>query len=396
MKFIFHYEFKDLVGGLTSLYITIFEELIRQGQEFVFFNYTDGIVGAELKKKGISLPVIDIPTYSWDELTTLVSSNDILVITSFDEALNRFMHVNPRIFYYTVHEFIGDISRYKFGLNPVFLGRSLVKKLERANSLLLMDDTGIRNTKDRFKHKITHPIFLPIPVKVPPANQYKAPVNSTLLKLSYVGRSAVWKMMPLKHILKQASSYVQFHDVKIVFSIAVDSIENMRQFIKVEELQSSKLEINLYERIPPAEINEFLSANTHLGFGMGTVALDYAKLGIPVVLVDFSKTEFPDSYTYQWLYNTQYFCIGKNILENPEVITSGIPFDVLINSVRESSAFLGEQSGLSYDYVSKYHGVNNFVHNLKELSVKCSFRLRDAKPNILYYWGLHRMLKKLK
>ena len=130
MKLIFYYEYKDLIGGLTSLYITIFEQLIHERRPFVFFNYKDGIVARELRKKGIEITPIDIDTFDWNLLNTVVGPDDVLVTTSFDECLYRFMKINPRIMYYVVHEFIGEISKYKFGFNRRKSGHRLVALLD--------------------------------------------------------------------------------------------------------------------------------------------------------------------------------------------------------------------------------------------------------------------------
>lgn len=395
MKFIFYYDYKYLIGGLTSLYITILEELLHQKCDFVFFNFKDGIVNKEFQKKGLNIQVIDIPTFDWKQLDKVISTDDILVTTSFSEALNQFMGQNPRVLYYTVHEFLAEISNYKYGINSKALSRKLVAKLDEKNSLLLMDDTGIRNSIDKLRYKIANPVFLPIPVKVPVERLYNMPVKLKNLKLSYIGRSVDWKMMPLKRILDDISTFLIKNNIKIVFSIAVDNIKNLERYIDIKQYNSDRFKVNVYESVAPSAINNFLLSNSDLGFGMGTAALDYAKLGIPVILVDYSKIEFPEDYRYEWLFNSQFFCLGKNITQNPSIINEGISMEALLKDCINTPDFLKIQSDATYNYVLQNHSVQSFVTNLLAYSKACSFKLRDAIPYILYFQKFHKFLKNI-
>ena len=60
MRVCFLFEFKNIVGGVTSLLITVIRELRKRNIEVVLFNFKDGIISKELSKEGVTLTIIDL------------------------------------------------------------------------------------------------------------------------------------------------------------------------------------------------------------------------------------------------------------------------------------------------------------------------------------------------
>lgn len=394
MKLIFYYDCRDALGGVTSLYITMLERLITEGRPFVFFSYKGGVVDRELRKKGLELDVIDIEAFDWSGLSGIVQPEDVIVTTSFYEYLVRFMDINPKVLYYVVHEFIDRVSEYKFGYNPREYGRKLISLLNNSDALLLMDDTGIRNSEERLQYVIHKPRFLPIPVQVPPQIAYRGLVGGAL-RLSYIGRSVDWKMMPLKKILEDVKQYVRLSGQPVRFTIAVDSLTNMRQFIQPDEYNMPGLEVITFEKIPPSELPAFLLENSDIGFAMGTAALEYAKLGIPTLLMDFSHTEMPENYRYQWLYQTKDYCLGKNVRDATYQESDGADLASLLGKEGPEPAVLMDHSRKSYEYTRISHDVANFVSALYSYAAASRVRMQDVRPYNMYYWKFHQLLRKL-
>lgn len=393
MKLIFYYEYKNLVGGVTSLYITLFEELVKRNINFLFFNYSDGIVKNELEKKGIIIPVIDIPTFKWEELSRLVSSNDVVVLSSFDECFYKFIKINPKIIYYNINDYLGEISKYKLGLNLRFLARPLIEKLDKSNSLILMDDTGIINARKNLNYQIKNINFLPVPIKEANINYYKVPTETLqVIRLSYVGRSVDWKMMPLKKILQDLNELRDYY--RIYFTIVVDNEANLRNYINLPVYESDNLKIVIKERVNPNELPNLLLDTTDIGFGMGTVVLDYGKVGIPAILIDAGKNEFPINYKYRWSFETELYNLGK-FIDNYEGEFKGFTLDELLNKATKELGFLKKISAEIYAYTNNNHGVQKFVEKLLGYAENTVFRLRDAKPYVMHYQKFHQTMKKV-
>lgn len=393
MKFIFYFEYRSSVGGVTSLYITLFEELIKQKIDFLFFNYHDGIVVQELSKKGHIIPVIDISEFDWMKLSDHVTGEDIIILTSFDECYYKFVEINPKILYYNINDYLGEISKYKWGLNMRFLGRKFIQKLDESNSILLMDDTGINNAKSKFDYKLKNLNFLPVPITESNVNNYfKRSASSMELRLSYVGRSIDWKMMPLKKILNDLKLIID--KPKIRFTIIVDNKEEMKKYIDLPNFENDGFYIEIYENVPPFELPELLLENSDIGFGMGTVVLDYGKLGIPVILMDACRKELPNHYKYRWNFETEMFCLGKFIDSYLGNFT-GLSMKQLIDQAHNNPEFLNANSTKVFEYTNSQHGVKNFVNKLNTYAKKTEFKMAESKPFVLYYNKIHQFFKNI-
>jgi len=393
MRFCFYSGYRDVKGGYTTLLLTLIKELKRQKYEVVLFNFSDGLIVSELEREGFGINLIDLDTIKWNEIDQRIFPTDIFIITRFLEVYKNLFEINPRFIYYDINDFICQISDYKFGLRLPFLGKRLVQKLLAKKSLVFMDDTGIFNLKDQFFINIPNPEFLPVPVMLGKENKYikEHQVEQAILKLTYIGRSVDWKMMPLKKILKDCARIANFY--RIYFTILVDNIDNFHRFIDLTSLSNvNGLTINLVENMLPSEINDFLINCSDLHFAMGTAALEAAKLGIPTILVDFSTKEIKDNYQYRWLFESRSFSLGKNLDRVP--LKKGAPMETIILKLLNDSSRL-DISHRSYNYVAINHSVNKVVNKLVELSKVSEFRIRDARLYIPYYFKSHYIIKKI-
>src|SRR5690606_32961781 len=219
------------------------------------------------------------------DLGTHVRSTDLFVIFSFKEVFRHFFDANPRLLYYNINAFLAEIGKYKFGIHPKKYSRRLLQELIEKNSLVLMDDTGILNVSDKLGMSLRNPQFLPIPISAPSSNGYiENKERQARLRLTYIGRAVDWKIYPLKKLLQDVSA-IQTTELSVHFTIVVDSIDNLKKIVDPLEYATDRLKVDLLESIPPSEINELLRTRSDISFGMGTAALDSAKLGIPTILM---------------------------------------------------------------------------------------------------------------
>ncbi len=394
MRFCFYSGYRNLKGGYTTLLLTLIRELYRQKQEVVLINFTEGLIADELMKDKVAIKILGLDTMSWKEISAAILPTDVFIITKFEEVYRHLFKVNPRVVYFDINDFICRISEYKFGLKFPFLGKKLVQKLLAANSLFFMDDTGVFNLKQNFSIVVKHPVYLPIPVTVAGENTYLKRHRYTdgILRLTYIGRSVNWKMMPLKKILADcARSAIQY---RIHFSIVVDNRQDFMKYINLNEYKyAANLSINVQENMLPSSINEFLLHNADGHFAMGTAALDAAKLGIPTVLVDYGTHDFPNGYQYKWLYETKNYSLGKNLDKLPA--DTGFSIEELLSVLSGDNKKLESYSELSYQYVLENHSVEKIVFKMMAVCHAATFRLNCAKKFVLYYSNAHNFIKSM-
>lgn len=392
MQFCFYFGYKNNIGGYATLLICLMRELVRKKEKVVLFNYPDGLIARELSKELSKIKLLNISTIDWSKIDDHIQSEDVFIINRFEECFQNLFKINPKIIYYDINDFIGSISRYKFGLNFSLLGRKLIKNLLETKSLIFMDDTGIFNLEKQFSIKPENPIFLPIPVNTINENYYldqKLFLPNTLC-LTYVGRSVKWKMMPLKKILYDCSKLNFPQSIKI--SIVVDSINDFEKLINVNDYKkNSKLVIEVFENLAPSKINDFLIEKSQLHFGMGTASLDAAKLGIPTILVDSSIHEFNIDYSYRWLFETKHFSLGINLDKRQQ--EKGMKMEEIINKIFSSQKNSEEISKKSFEYVQKNHSAMEVTKKLIEICKNSEFRIKDARHYIIYYFKFHSIIK---
>ncbi len=394
MRYCFYSVYQNIKGGYTTLLLTLIKELNRQKYEVVLFNFLDGLIVRELEKEGIKINVIDLKTVDWKEIDQHIFPTDIFIVPKFIEEFRHLFKVNPRVIYYDINDFICRISDYKFGIRLPSLGKKLIQKMIASKSLLFMDDTGVFNLKNEFSLNVEKPQLLPIPIAVCNQNKYsgRASLSSEQIKLTYIGRSVIWKMNPLKKILKDCVNLNI--KKKIIFSIVVDDLKNFREFIKLENfIKNEYLSINVIENIPPSRIEDFLLQKSDIHFAMGTAALEAARLGIPTILVDYSSKEFNKNYSYNWLYNTVNYSLGRNLEKIPA--RTGVSLENLIGEFFRSPEKMKIESQKSYQYAMDNHSVSEIVSKLTTICEQATFRLNDARPYIPYYFKFHLFSKKI-
>lgn len=392
MRFCFYSGYRDLKGGYTTLLLTLIKELYKQKQEVVLINYEKGLIAEELAKVNVSIKIIDLDTLNWKEIDKQIVPTDLFIITSFEEVYHHLMKINPVVIFYDINDFISRISDYKFNIKLPLLGKKLIQQLELDHSLWFMDDTGNFNLRKEFNLKIEQPVFMPIPIAVPPTNYYfsREMIKDAALRLTYIGRAVNWKMMPLKKILDDVTKLS--HDRGIMFSVVVDDVKEMSRFINITDYANiNGFHLNVIENMKPSEIDHFLSNNSDLHFAMGTAALDAASLGIPTIVMDYSAEPLPENYSYQWLYEVKDYSLGKNLQKRTPA--TGRTMQEIIIKIAADQGYVSTVSDLLFNYVLKAHSAEKVVRKIIALSGKARFRLQAARHYIPFYFNLHQVMK---
>lgn len=194
-----------------------------------------------------------------------------------------------------------------------FYTRKLLSQMYEKNSLINMDG-ATSDAIDEFMGKKHNWPIVPIPVDVNdmrnPEKRKKSLPN--LMQISYIGRSgSVWKRRPVKKLIQDL---IKLKNLSFKINIYTDQTNPYRE--ELEMLCNERISIEYYIGLYGSEIRDHLSQHSDLHFSMGTAALEGGLAGLPTVLIDPSYYDFPDSYKYRWLYQTERNSLGRFISED--------------------------------------------------------------------------------
>lgn len=193
--------------------------------------------------------------------------------------------------------------------------RRFLLYLLNKNSIVFMDGANLEITRDLLNVKVEAPDFLPIPAKV------NSNIDLTVKKLSdknvikfvWVGRIVDFKYYPLKRFLQDLSIVSGKSSIKFEL-IIVGSGEYIDTLAKeVLKLRYKALSIKLIKYIDTKNLDGFILENADILLGMGTSALEGAKLGVPTLLLDFSYVNIVGAYKYRWVHQATNFNLGEMV-----------------------------------------------------------------------------------
>jgi hypothetical protein len=214
------------------------------------------------------------------------------------------------------------------------------------------------------------------------------------LNLSWVGRIADFKIHILNYSILKLSNYAFKTQTKINFHIIgsgefekILNLDSQNQFFKI--IKVGELEKDLVDR--------YLEKNVDAMFSMGTSALDGARLGLPVVLLDQSFTEIKDGYIFKFLFEAKDFDLGHPV--------SNLDFEIgnktLENIIRDITLNYKNVSKKTLDHYSENHSIEKVSSKLVDLINNNSFYSLSEIDKTLLRQGLFRelylfFLKKIK
>ena len=178
-------------------------------------------------------------------------------------------------------------------------------------------------------------------------------------------------------------------------TIVVDDKKSFEDSVGLDNYTSEKLQLNIFENIPLAKLGKFLVNNSDVHFGMGTTGLDGAKMGIPTVLIDFSYKPFPKNYGYRWLFETKNYCLGNDIEASYFVNDGKYGMKEILPTAFDKNLQY-QLSTLCYEYVSSEHDIAKNAQLLVDMSSRSTFRLKDSRFYIPYYFGGYQKFNRLK
>ena len=254
-----------------------------------------------------------------------------------------------------------------------FTEQAIAKK-----ALWFMDQSNLDKTlKYLFTH-ISDVDFVPVPAlgsKLIKANAFP---GKEVLNFTWVGRLCDFKSQILMYTIKKLSSLACEKKIKLHYSIIGDG--PFRKEISALVLNNDWFTLEMLGSLKPDALDNYLLENTDVLTGMGTSALEGAKLGIPTILLDISYYPVKGDYKFRWLHESKNFDLAHDITEN-DLEEGNLILKQMIDDLFNNYQAL---SAKALDYFLQNHemknALNKFIFKIKQSEMKFS----DINPSLLY------------
>lgn len=209
-----------------------------------------------------------------------------------------------------------DWNRFRFEVRLTgkkllgnFITRWLISVLLKKNALVAMDGDTADSICNFIGIRARIPL-LPVaieadgaPLKCEFSNNHKE-----RYVVSYIGRSDdVWKIKPIKKIVFDLQELGE----KFLVNIYTDCQKPFEK--ELSSFVGGNVDVRYHIGMFGSRLREHLVANSDIHFSMGLSALEGALCRIPTILVDPSFSDLPHNYRYRWLYEMEYFSLGRFI-----------------------------------------------------------------------------------
>ncbi|WP_261885144.1 hypothetical protein [Vibrio pomeroyi] len=257
--------------------------------------------------------------------------------------------------------------------NLVFRGLyTLFDKISRGNRVFAFTDEVAVNHARR---EVGREIILPIPIDIPPKNEYEYNATKSFYWLGRVDRDfKVWTLLEILNNLEK-------HEFNGVFNIIGGG-----DGVSLIDSDNYSFKIVRHGNLPYDVMEEYLKINASLVFAMGTSALEGSKLGVPTILVNPLR-QGERNFDSRWVFDSIGFSLGEFKLSNvmPEQPKFGL--QTLIDEFNNNPQVL---SSKSYEYS------NNFSREKVYSDLMSNFEKFDKLSSIKVQVLIHYLTKKLK
>lgn len=310
------------VGGVSLLFLRLAEELARTGAaDVTLVDYADGYMARNRRAIGVT-----VAEYR-DDGALMVPSDAVLVFQSMSP-WSIFPGIAPdpatRVLFWTCFPFnlvpplpgargwLQHRPRAQHAVLATALRgyraamRRFVRLLDEREAVVFMDAQNLATTEEMLGLKIASPQFLPIPAPVA-APRLSVPTGEPL-RVVWVGRIVDFKVHVLRHALAALNAIAQ--NGRDAFAVTIVGSGDHAAWLRDEALQFTGLAIEWIDELAPEAVETLLATRTDLLMAMGTAALDGARLGVPVLLLDMAYGPLPPDYRFRWLHEARGFSLG--------------------------------------------------------------------------------------
>lgn len=387
------------IGGVGQLVVNITIELNRRGLKSKAYCSSESYEYQRLKELAADFVHIDSEKISISELKEFLDSDDVLFLTHIDNTplLERIKGLNNKLVFYSV---IPD-TFFCYGIhmnwvcNQKKAALAFVNELYTSQALYFMDGPNVKAVYDQGGRSMEDVRYLPVPV-ISYTNKTREVNPSKKLHITYLGRgNSEWKIYPVIKVLEDLNR----SNIKAKLTVITD-VNTMYQQMIQRFIPNNKVEIAYINNLYGEGLEDYLYNYSSFHIAMGTSALEAAKLGIPTVLIDFSKQKFPDDYLYRWIFECKDYCLAGEIVHGVLPYREGRSLEEICMALLVEEDY-GRISQECLAYVKSNHSIGRFVDILckamKETNMTtqkyCSTRF---SKNMLYVKPVMNIASKMK
>ena len=372
MKFVFFYPSRTL-GGAELLLARVAAWLHRAGEETVVVDAPGGKL-AELAAAG-GVPAIAVRRGSpiaLSDAAIIMPSSHVVEVRRWIEPAESVRQVAWMIHPYNnvlvpfAGEFFHAHPRWMYAVNRLLLAKeyqemgSALGYLMQKRSLVFMDDECLSKVRRWYRLPTEpEPVFLPIPLEgvFPILPPYRVP--SGPLRIFCVGRLVDFKVHSLIYLAERLAASRFRAELKLVVIGTGDQEWRVRK-----TLSALDIDWEMRGEVQPERLQEALREQADVVVGMGTSALEGARLAIPTVSIDASFRPIKGDYKFRWLFQNTGMSTGR-ILDVRSALPPGMDVDELIATVRESGE---EVAARCWQYFHGNHETAPILERLKSIA----------------------------
>jgi hypothetical protein len=347
-KIIFLYPSRN-IGGVQLLFYRLAIELTKNYSSIsvYYIDYQDGFIANKIYQEDTSIELIK---YDESPLDGIENAYVILPLSLLGGVDNYFLHDNGLLdFRFWSLQPTNLKANYQVSHRKIFAKKEkFLEKasfIQKAGNIFFMDNSNLDGYKSEFPKNFTvkNPVIIPIGVGFR-ENSYIPDTDISVINIAWLGRLSYEKYNSVLKIAEEisASSIPINYRFHIIGSGAYcDKLQFRLKKLTIETIYTGD--------IIDKELYNYLS-RMDIGISMGTSALEFASVGVPVALVDiFPK---PIKFVkYNWIHETRGFSLGC-IWASDTINNRMHTFDELIESCIRNPI---KQSELSYQYAVSMH-----------------------------------------
>lgn len=194
--------------------------------------------------------------------------------------------------------------------------RKLLELCHQKNTLVFMDGANSDMAQHANGCVLQNPRYLPVPSGQSVMAARTSTLDDNKLRCAWVGRLEDFKIPILLYTIERLANYAIKKHKRISFDVIGSGSEKSAVAECAARLSNHSFKVKMLGQMDNDSVGDYLKNSTDILFAMGISALDGARVGIPVVLLDFSYEPIKRDYVYKYLYQSERFILGSPITEN--------------------------------------------------------------------------------
>jgi hypothetical protein len=399
------------VSGVPLLFARMANTLIKNSdvKKIVVIDYSNGAIARNL----IDSPFISLLPFEDGKKITAPEDCILIMQAIIPYSIRSELIILPqtRVVFWNLHPdnlvpvllpfpYLRNLQNRYFGLYKILLFLFFKPNLRRLrefvqlcidkNALLFMDQPNFDKLCKYLFIELPNVIYLPVP-SVPVADTIPIRLRSNdvdKLNFCWVGRLCDFKSHLLIYTIQKLSKLSEERELNIkYYVVGVGPFEEQISALKVNNTYFSLI---MKGGLVPAELDRFLMEEVDVLTAMGTSALEGAKFGIPVILLDISYYPIKGDYLFRWLHDTINFDLGHDITHK-DIKKGNNSLKQMLNDLLYNYKKL---SDVSYSYFIKNHDIEIVSNLVIKNATESNFCFSDIDKRLLHKSLLRRMYDK--